>query len=298
MKKCVEFNIIKVDTKEKGEIMGRIVKEIIKKYKWLFVIQIMLVIINMYVLVILPKVLGNTIDLLNDAANNRTQIITFLWVLVGVSFLLLFIRIVSGYSYVNLNRSIEKFMKDKLFSHVLKLKLEKLQNIKNGELMSYFVKDIGEIRRAIYESSNYGLKIIFISIFATYAMIKNVDLRLTVFTMIPIVVTAFIVVKIRKYIEKSFKKVQKDYTELSEYIQESTDGIRTIKAYAREEKQLKEFIRKNRKLKGSNNTVDVCSTLLNTCISICFGLCYGISILYGSSLVIAGDITIRRVYRI
>ena len=55
--------------------------------------------------------------------------------------------------------------------------------------------------------------------------------------------------------------------------------------------QLKEFIRKNRKLKEANNAVDVHSTLLSTCLNICFGLCYGISLLYGSKLVLDGTIT-------
>ena len=61
---------------------------------------------------------------------------------------------------------------------------------------------------------------------------------------------------------------------MSEYIQESTDGIRTTKAYSCEGKQLKDFIRKNRRVRESNNIVDVYTNLLKMSLTICFGICY------------------------
>ena len=64
------------------------------------------------------------------------------------------------------------------------------------------------------------------------------------------------------------------FTQMSEFIQEGTDGIRTTKAYSCEGKQLKEFIRKNRRVKESNNLVDVYSNLLKMSLNICFGVCY------------------------
>ena len=79
---------------------------------------------------------------------------------------------------------------------------------------------------------------------------------------------------------------------MSEYIQESTDSIRTTKAYACEGEQLKEFIRKNKRVKQSDNTVDVYSNLLTLCLNICFGSCYAISLLFGSKLVLDGTITV------
>lgn len=122
-------------------------------------------------------------------------------------------------------------------------------------------------------------------------MMSDVNWRLTLMTMCPIVVTSFLVVIIKKYMEQTFKRSQKCYTALSEFVQESTDSIKTTKAYSGEVSQLKEFIRRNKLLKQANNSVDVHSTLLSTCINICFGLCYGISLIYGSALVIEGNIS-------
>ena len=68
----------------------------------------------------------------------------------------------------------------------------------------------------------------------------------------PVIITLVITLVLKKYVEKSFKKAQKHFTGLSEYVQESTDAIRTTKAYSGETNQLKKFIKKNKLLKMSS----------------------------------------------
>ena len=154
------------------------------------------------------------------------------------------------------------------------------------------MKDINEIRTTMRRILSHGTRIIFIFVIATFQMIQGVNLQLTIAIMIPIIIGCYLVVVIKKYVEISFKKAQDRFTEMSEYIQESTDSIRTTKAYSCEGEQLKEFIRKNRKVRQSDNTVDIYSNLLTMCLNMCFGICYAISLLYGSRLVIDGTITI------
>lgn len=272
--------------------MQKVLTKILKKYKWTFLLQIFFIMLNMYFLTYPPKIIGKIVDLLYDIPANKDLIITNTFYLIGTCILLLAVRMpwrwLSGYN----PRSVERDLKDKLFEQFMRIKMASIQNIKNGELMSYFVKDITELRKFTFRVLSYGSRIIFTGIIATYTMMSNVNIKLTLMTLCPIVVTGFLIVKIKEYVEKSFRKSQKYFTELSEYVQESTDAIKTTKAYTGEMNQLKEFIKKNRLLKQSNNAVDVHSTLLSTCINICFGLCYAISLLYGSKLVLEGTITI------
>lgn len=271
--------------------MKRTLLKIIKKYKIPALIQIFFIILNSYFLTFPPKIIGNIVDLLYNIPENKNLIFKQIFYLIMSTLLLLAARMpwrwLSGYT----PRNIEKDLKNKLFEQFMKIKLANIQNIKNGELMSYFVKDITEIRKFSYRLLSYGSRIVFICITTAYTMMSSVNPKLTFMTLLPIVVTAFLIVKIKEYVEQSFKKSQKCFTELSEYVQESTDAIRTTKAYTGEISQLKEFIRKNRALRESNNVVDVHSTLLSTCINICFGLCYAISLLYGSKLVLDGTIS-------
>ena len=272
--------------------MKEALKKIGKKYKWKFLIQIVFIIINIYLLTIPATMIGKMIDYMYDISANRTQIMMCVYSLMGISFALLVIRVIWKFFDTYLPRSVEMELKNVLFSQLLKLKIYEIQNKKNGELMSYFVKDVSEIRVCTARIFSYGTRIVAYTIFVVYAMIVNVDLKLTMITLIPIVITAFLVVKIKGYLEKSFQKAQSTFTELSEYIQESTDAIKTTKAYSQEHQQIKKFKKLNAKLRGHNNAVDVHATLLNISIKMCFGICYGISLLYGSNLILQNQITV------
>lgn len=271
--------------------MKNIIVKILKKYKLQFAIVWGFIAINMYLITVPPQIIGKIVDLLYNIEENKNLIMVQVIWLIVTAIVLLFIRLPWRYGVGIIARGFEKDFKNKLFDQFMKIKMTSLQNIKNGELMSYFTKDIGEIRVFLYRLTSLGSRIMIIFIIVTYKMISGVNLKLTLATMCPIVVTSFLVVMIKKYVEKSFKKSQKYYTELSEFVQESTDSIKTTKAYSGEVSQLKEFIRRNKLLKEANNAVDVHSTLLTTCVNICFGLCYGISLIYGSKLVLEGNIT-------
>lgn len=271
--------------------MKEILKSIIKKMFPLIILIITLIAINVYLLTYPSKILGKIVDLLYNIEQNKENIIHNIILLILTSILALIVRVAWKYLIANATRFLEKELKDKLFEHFLKIKLDSIQNIKNGELMSYFVKDIGEIRGFMYRILSAGTRILFILIIATYTM-KNINLKLTIAALCPIFITACITVILKRYVENSFKKSQKYFTSLSEYVQESTDAIRTTKAYSGETNQLKKFIHKNKILKKSNILVDFYSTLLSISVNICLGLCYGITIIYGSKLVLNNNITI------
>ena len=272
--------------------MKKVIIDALKGYKWKIVLQFTISAINIYLLTYPAIIVGNIIDHLYDIEANKQIILKDTYYLLGICIVLLFVRIAWKYLESFINRGFERDIKAKLFERFLKLKIKEIQNIKNGEIMSYFVKDTNEIRSAVYRIVSHGGRTVLIFIIATYQMAKGVNLNLTLATLCPLIVAIFLVVKIKKYVEINFKKAQDRFTEMSEYIQEITDSIRTTKAYSCEGSQLKNFIAKNRKVRQSDNTVDVFSNLLKTCVHICFGLCYAISFIYGSHLVLEGSITV------
>ena len=272
--------------------MKKVLLKTLKKYKLTTFLTVFFIMLNIYFLTYPPKIIGKIVDLLYNIEGNKEQIITYTFYLLGICIILLLVRMPWRWLVGYIPRSIERDIKDKLFEQFMKIKMTNIQNIKNGELMSYFVKDIAEIRSFTYKALSHGTRFVFTMIIATYTMMSGVNIVLTLITLFPIIITTLIIIKIKMYLEQSYRKSQRYFTELSEYVQESTDAIRTTKAYTGETNQLKEFIRKNRKLKEANNAVDVHSTLLSTCLNIGFGLCYGISLLYGSKLVLEGTISV------
>ena len=269
-----------------------IIIRFLKKHYIYIIIQTIFIFLNIYFATYPAKIIGNLIDLLYDIPANQSIIVQNIIYLLLVSIGLLLVRFPWRFLVTYNSRSLEKETKNELFKQFLKMKMNEIQDIKNGEIMSHFTKDAAEIRASFYRLESYGTRIIATFLIGAITMAQGVNLGLTTVTLFPIVVTSYLIVKIKKYVETSFKISQEYYTELSEYVQESTDAIRTTKAYSQEGNQLKEFIRKNKKLKAANDAVDVHSTLLTICINVCFGLCYAIAILFGSKLVLENTITI------
>lgn len=272
--------------------MKKVIIDSLKNYKFSSIIHFVFIGLNIYLLTIPAKIIGNIVDMLYDIEANKQNIINNIYYLLGICVVLLTVRMIWKYTETVISRGFERDIKDKLFERFLKLKLKDIQNIKNGEIMSYFVKDTNEIRSAVYRIISHGARIVYTFIIAIYQMASGVNIYLTIAIIIPILIASYLIVKIKNQVEKSFAKAQEQFTELSEYIQESTDSIRTTKAYACEKSQLEEFIKKNRRVKQNDNTVDIYSNLLTTTVNICFGLCYSIALLFGGKLVVDGQITV------
>ncbi len=272
--------------------MKKVIIDTLKGYKWKILLQLVLLAVNIYLLTCPARIIGSIVDQLYDMEANKQAILVNTYYLLGICVLYLLVRLGWKYYETYISRGFERDIKIKLFERFMKLKVKEIQKIKNGEIMSYFVKDTNEIRSAVYRILSHGSRTIFTFIIATFQMAQGVNLYLTMATLCPIIIASFLVVKIKKYVEINFKKAQDKFTELSEYIQESTDSIRTTKAYSCEGSQLKNFILKNRQVRQSDNAVDVFSNLLTASIDICFGLCYAISFIYGSHLVLEGTITV------
>lgn len=272
--------------------MKEVITNTIKQNGFKILIAIIFIGMNVYLLTIPAKLLGDIVDLLYDIDHNKILIFKNVIYMLLISIAVLITRVIWRYYVFYFSRSIEKDLRTSLFRHVMSLKISEIQDKKNGEIMSYFVKDIGEIRSCCYLLLSYGSRIIISVILTAGLMTQNVDLRLTLIALFPLAIATIVIIAIRLKIDKYFSRSQKDFTELSEYIQESTDGIRTTKAYHSEEEQIKHFVNVNKKVKDSNYKVSIFSSLLSASINICFGLSYGLTILFGTGLVLNGSISV------
>ncbi len=264
----------------------------LKKYKWQILIEIILIIISVIFIAYPSKIVGRMIDLLYNAESNKSEIIKSIVQLLSISIGILITRALWKNLDFRTNIYIDKDLKDRLFTKLLKTKVKSLDEIKNGEIMSYFVSDLRKVTMTTAKFISTGTRIIANFTIAIIMMSNSANIKLTLVSLIPIFMTIVVIILIRNRMDKSFKLAQKSFTELSEYVQESTDSIRTMKAFCGEEKQINEFEFKNETLKKNNINVSINQNLLFVCISLGFGIAYAISLLYGSKLVLQGQISI------
>lgn len=272
--------------------MKKILKELFKKHIFLILAEIILIGINIYLLTVPSKILGQIIDLLYNIELNKQNILISIYALLGTCILLMISRVIWKMIDAKIARNIVKRLRDCLFEKMLNTDISKLQSIKNGDIMSHFVRDVRQVQK--FASNTITLIVRFVLNFAivAFAMTKSTNLQLTLVSLVPILISILLILRLAKKLEKYYNLSRKKFTDLSEFVQENTDSIRTTKAYVGEQKQYNEFLNKNTDLKNTNFKVIKNETLLSVYTNLGIGLGTGLSILYGSNLVLNNVISL------
>lgn len=272
--------------------MKQELKYFLKKYKYKLILELFVLIALVYLATCPAKYLGKIVDLLYNIDENKQEIIKNIIIMILSSLGIIFIRI--AYKRIDFNAEIDisATLKNHLFKKFMKVKLEEINSIKNGELMSYFVRDTKKIPRYILRFYSSSIRVIATLVIVMILMTSSSNFQLAICATIPVIITIIALIFIRKKIKKNFTRAQEAFTNFSEFVQENTDSIRTLKAFAGERKENENFKIKNQELKNSNLKVSYVEGLLDVVINIGIGISYTIAILWGSSLVIEGKKTV------
>lgn len=272
--------------------MKKILKELFKKHIFWIIAEVVIIGINVYLLTAPSKILGQIIDLLYNIELNKQKITALIITLLGTCIMLMTVRVIWKMIDAKIARNITKKLRDSLFEKMLKTDVSKLQSIKNGDIMSHFVKDVKEMQKFAANVITTIIRFVLNFVIVAFAMTKSTNIKLTLISLFPILISIFLILKLVRKLEKHYNTSRKKFTDLSEFVQESTDSIRTTKAYVGEKKQYNEFLNKNISLKNTNFQVIKNETLLSVYTNLGIGIGTGISILYGSSLVLNNTISL------
>ena len=272
--------------------MKKILLELYKKYKWIFLIETIFLIINVYLVAMPSRIVGNMIGLLYDIDKNKNAIFMEMAKLAGICLGYIGVRVVWKNIEVKMEFIMSKDLVDKLFAKFLRSKIENVEEIKNGKLMAFFVSDAKRVAKLSTRILSTIVRLVFNFIIIGALMSQASNYKLAIAAMVPVVAVLIIIYLLRNFVSESFRKSQESFTELSEFVQESTDSIRTMKAFAGEEVQIDEFNKKNDSVRTNNLRVIRNQSLMDVLITLGFGIAYAITLLGGSNLVIAGEMSI------
>jgi len=270
----------------------RIILEFFKKYWKTYLVGIVFLLLNSYIQALGPRILGETIDLLEAEIIDRHKVLLYLGAMVLVAIATFITRFIWRYCINGNGRNMEVFLRQKLFAHLQKMSVEFFNNKKTGDLMAYGINDVGAVRQAFGPGVAHLINGVGLGSISVFAMIGTVDYRLTIVCMIPILATVFLILKMGQKIRQRFRVVQESFGAVSDRVQENISGIRVIKSYVQEDGEVERFEKLNEKMKEANIRMVRLSSVLNPLVQIFFGLSFAISLIYGSSLVRRGAISL------
>lgn len=243
---------MKPQVKNPGELFLRLMKYVLKDYKFHCISVVILIVISVLCNVQGTMFMKNLIDeyitpfLLSDNPNFTplahaiSKVAAFYVIGVAATF---------GYNrlMVNVTQGTLRNLRNDLFSHMEKLPVKYFDTHAHGDIMSVYTNDIDTLRQMISQSMpqllNSGITII--SVFISMLILS---IPLTVVTMIMVGIMVFCSKKSAGQSGAYFAKQQKDLGTVNGYIEEMMNGQKVVKVFCHEEENIQDFKKLNDEL--------------------------------------------------
>lgn len=270
----------------------KFISRYVSRHWWQYVMGLIALFAVDFVNTYIPEYTGR----ITDGLESQTIGMDGIWELI-VKILLMGVIIAVGrfgwrYFIFGASRSIEKELRNDMFGHLEKLSMRYFNEHKTGDLMAHFTNDLQAVRMLMGPTIITAFDASVMLILVLAKMVIYVDAKLTIVAVIPLLLIMFGDYFYGKIIHKRFMEKQQAFSTLTDQVQEAVSGIRIIKAFVQERKELAAFAKTNLFTKEKNLGVVRAHALFMPMMDLIIGISGLLTLLYGGYLAIAGDISL------
>lgn len=270
----------------------RHVLDFLKEKKYKYILGIIVLIIVDAIQLITPQILKHFTNSITSGTLTKEKIYIYPLLILLVALGMALARYLWRILIITTSRELEYWLRNKLFNHIKDLSQTFFHKNKTGDLMAHATNDLNSIRMAFGPGIIMIVDAVFLTILTITIMAINLNLKLTLLAISPMI---FITIGVRifgRIIQSKFKKVQESFSSLSEKVQESFSGIRVIKSFNQENLDLDDFNTYNFGYLKSNMSLIKIYGFMHPLITLIATISLLIILSYGSNLVINGIITL------
>jgi len=270
----------------------QILTDFIKRHIASYIAGIIILLGTTYLNMLVPKLLGIITDGLNSRDMPENMIIRNVILMLSLVVAAFLLKFLWRYFLIGNCRSLECDLRDSLFKHLQTLPLNFYSNSKTGDLVAYAINDVQAVRKTFGFGLIHILDGLTSCIISIIFMAQTIDPVLTLMALAPVPLAVFLMIKVGSQIRGRFRKVQEAFAAISEKVQENISGIRVIKAFAQEKEEVDNFLKYSQRRIDTQMNLTRVSALLGPCGQLCLGISFLLFIVYGSRLVINGNISL------
>lgn len=238
------------------------------KYKWLFGLGILFVLLTNYFRILAPQLTGYVVNsVVHTISGKKTSLNVSSYdysvktliayfnqssinkvLLTGIALLLL--AIISGFfmflmrqTLIVMSRHIEYDQKNEIYKQYQKLDATFYKTNFTGDLMNRISEDVSRVRMYTGPALMYFINLAAVIGFNVFFMLKSSP-KLTVVALAPLPILAITIYFVNSIINKKSEKIQSLLSSLTTNAQESYAGIRVIKSFG-QEKNMFSFFKKD-----------------------------------------------------
>lgn len=212
---------------------------ILKKYKGYVIFGALAAALANGLMLITPYLLKLAFDAI-EAKKPPSTIVTLCIYMLSLAIVAGIFRFIMRRTIIWASRKAEYDLRGILFAKWLSLDQTYYNSTRTGDLMAHATNDMDAVRMMI----GPGIMHIFntiVSVVVSIGFMVTLSIKLTLFTVLPMILLALGVNKIGGLVHKRFLAIQAHFSYLTSRVQENLAGVRVIKAYRRENSEIERF---------------------------------------------------------
>lgn len=182
-------------------------------------------------------------------------------------------------------------LRNRVYSHLQKQGPNFFSSHSIGDLMARAINDISLVRQVIAGTTRMTSVLIFTATVGLIFMF-SLSFKLALAVIVPLPIIAFAAYYFSKRIYAQSYRVQEGFSDLSTFVQENLNGIRTVQAMAQEDEEINRFKNVNQNFADNNQALFETTSFLSALMPTMAAMSTIIIIGYGGHLVNEGDITL------
>lgn len=237
-----------------------------------------------------PWVLKNAIDDLSLGVTEE-KLIFYALLILGLTLVAGALRYATRLMLIGISRHVEYDIRNAFFATLQRLPLAYFHAHRTGDLMSRATNDLNAVRMMVGPAVLYATTTALTFVIAVIFML-TLSVRLTLYALIPL---PFVTISARYFgraIHVRFERIQAQLSDLSAVTQEALAGVRVIRAYGQEARELERFRVANQEYVERNGVLIRLQAIFYPSMGLFMGLAELIVLWLGAREVMAGRLTI------
>jgi ATP-binding cassette subfamily B multidrug efflux pump len=238
-------------SKKQGGIMRKL-SSYIGRYWYGYVFAVASMVTAIALDMLYPKITQKIVDdvILGGQMEILTKLLTGI-VLVGIG------RSIFGYckefTFDFLSSKIGAEMRKDLFNHIQTLSMRYFDDTNTGELMARVKDDVDKIQNALGYVGMLLIEVTIHVVFVLYCMF-SLNWKMAFLPVTVMLCCAVVAIIMERKLDKVYEDISEENAVLTTVAEENLAGVRTVKAFAREDYEIKKFLSHNERYYNLNIT--------------------------------------------
>ena len=245
-----------------------------------------------FVALMQPQVLQRAVDDLYHGVSAE-KLGRYALLVLGIAVIGGVIRFLQRSLVIGVSRTVEADLRDAMFRHLQRLPAQYFQRQRAGEIMSRATNDMAAVRMMLGPGLMYAVNTASVAVMAP-AFMLHISPRLTLYSLLPMPLVSLVVWLAGERIERRFEAIQAQFADIAGRVQESLAGVRVVRAFAREHRELAEFQSMNREYLARSLALVRTSAVFDPALSLLFGIATVLALWLGGREVVAGRVSIGK----